>query len=125
MKPAYPVTLSSLLLFMVFLTIQACVSDPDLENYPVVSFKNEVQPIIAGNCNQTGCHGGVNTEEFNLVTYDDVKIHVTPGNARKSNLYKVITGRSEEFMPPSPSNPLTEEQIRTIFVWIEQGATNN
>jgi len=102
---------------------QGCISEPDLENIPVVSFDSIVRPLIAGNCTQAGCHDG--GEEFALFTYEDVKSKVKPGNARESDLYKVITGRGEEMMPPSPSNPLTEDQIRYIFVWIEQGALNN
>ncbi len=112
-------------LAVVAISVQGCVSEPDLENYPVVSFTNEVQPIIAGNCTQAGCHGDVDTEEFKLVTYQDIMSKVSSGNARKSDLYRVITGRTFEFMPPSPSSPLTDDQIRTIFVWIEQGAPNN
>ena len=110
---------------VVAISSQSCVSEPDLENYPVVSFTNEVQPIIAGNCNQSGCHGDVDTEEFKLTSYEDIMSKVSSGNARKSDLYRVITGRTFEFMPPSPSSPLNDDQIRTIFVWIEHGAPNN
>lgn len=117
--------IAALVLAVVSVSLHGCVSEPDLENYPVVSFTNEVQPIIAGNCTQAGCHGDVDTEEFKLVSYSDIMGQVSAGNARKSELYRVITGRSFEFMPPSPSNPLSDDQIRTIFVWIEQGAPNN
>jgi len=102
-----------------------CMHDINLDTYPVVSFNSEVQPIIASNCTQSGCHGSTNTEEFQLLTYGEIVHHVKPGNGRESNLYRAITGRSEDFMPPSPSAPLTENQIRSIFVWIEQGAPNN
>jgi hypothetical protein len=102
-----------------------CITEPDLGNYPAVSFQNEVQPIIAANCSQSGCHGAVAPEEFTLQTYEEVMLHVKAGDGRKSALYEVITDRGEEFMPPSPSAPLTDDQIRTIFVWIEQGAPNN
>lgn len=122
--------MKSFLLITVAFTITAislpgCMTEPDLANYPTVSFSSDVMLIIATNCNQSGCHGHVNTEEFSLTTYDEVITHVEPGNGRKSNLYKVITGRGDELMPPEPQNMLTEEQIRTIFVWIEQGAPNN
>ena len=106
-------------------SLPACMSDPDLENYPEVSFSNEVMLIISSNCNQPGCHGGVETEEFSMTSYEEVMVHVKAGNGRKSNLYRVITGREDKIMPPEPLNLLTEEQIRTIFVWIEQGAPNN
>lgn len=105
--------------------IQSCINESNLENYPTVSFSTEVLPIIAANCTQSGCHGYVDTEEFSLMNYTEIMGHVTAGDGRKSSLYRTITGRSDDFMPPSPSAPLTEDQIRTIFVWIEQGALNN
>lgn len=108
------------------MVIQSCIRDSNLESYPTVSFSTEVLPIIAANCTQSGCHGYVDTEEFSLMNYSEIMGHVSPGDGRKSSIYRVITGRSlEGFMPPSPSAPLTEDQIRTIFVWIEQGALNN
>lgn len=107
------------------LTIQGCIRDSELDGYPVVSFNTEVLPIITANCTQSGCHGYVATEQFPLVTYEDIRSHVNPGNGRKSSIYRAVTGRSEEFMPPGPASALTEDQIRTIFVWIEQGALNN
>lgn len=109
----------------VMLSLKGCISDVEMEGYPTVSFSREVQPIIAANCTQSGCHGNVATEEFPLVTYDEIRFKVTPGNGRKSELYRAITGRGVDFMPPGPSAPLTEDQIRTIFMWIEQGANNN
>lgn len=108
------------------LLFQGCISDTQLEGYPTVSFTTEVQPILAANCTQSGCHDNTNSDNFSLVTYGDVIQHVTPGNGRKSSIYRSITGRSlEGFMPPDPASPLTEDQIRSIFVWIEQGALNN
>ena len=112
------------ILFCLLLTT-SCRRDPDLTGYRVVSFSDEVQPLIHGNCTQAGCHGDTDSETFRLITYEEIVQKVTPGKAYKSDLYRAITGRSEEFMPPSPSAPLSDDQIRTIFVWIEQGAPNN
>ncbi|MBK6640034.1 MAG: hypothetical protein KBH11_01950 [Bacteroidia bacterium] len=117
-----PLTIIAGIVALLF--FQSCTRESDLTNYPVVSFTNEVQPIIVGNCAQSGCHGQ-NDEEFPLTSYDEISGRVEPGNGRKSQIYRVITGRALEFMPPSPSDPLTEDQIRSIFVWIEQGAQNN
>ena len=113
-------------LFLFVFAFSSCVRDSQLENYPTVSFSSEVQPIISANCTQSGCHGPNGGEAFSLQTYEEIVAHVSPGNGRKSSIYRAITGRSlEGFMPPSPSSPLTEDQIRSIFVWIEQGAPNN
>jgi len=113
------------LVFAAFISTTSCVTEPDLGDYPAVSFQNEVQPILAANCSQSGCHGAVDPEEFTLQTYEEVMLHVKAGDGRKSAIYEAITDRGDEFMPPSPSAPLTDNQIRTIFVWIEQGAPNN
>jgi hypothetical protein len=113
------------ILLSISIMLNGCISDIQMEGYPEVSFSKEVQPVIAANCTQSGCHGNVDTEEFPLVTYDEIRFKVEPGNGRKSELYRAMTGRGIEFMPPRPSSPLTEDQIRAIFIWIEQGAKNN
>ena len=106
------------------ISFPGCRTEPDLANYPTVSFSNDVMLIISSNCNQSGCHDG-SGEQSALTTYDEVMAHVKAGDARKSGLYRVITGRGENIMPPSSLTMLTDDQIRTIFVWIEQGAPNN
>ena len=77
----------------------------------------------------SSCHGGGgNHEPGSLVTYDDV-IHtgeIHANEAHSSKLYKLITKSSgEDKMPPDPASPLTDKQILTIYLWIEQGAKNN
>lgn len=119
------VLLAGMPVFILLMLLKSCISDIQMEGYPEVSFSQEVQPVIAANCTQSGCHGNVDTEEFPLVTYDDIRFKVEPGNGRKSELYRAMTGRGVEFMPPGPSAPLTEDQIRSVFMWIEQGAKNN
>ena len=105
------------------IVVPSCRREPDLTGYPEVKFATEVQPIIAANCTQSGCHNNVDGEEFSLVTYEEIIGYITPYKSYKSSLYKTIVGKAERMMPPS--QPLTDDQIRTIFVWIEQGAPNN
>src|SRR5947208_15897905 len=108
------------------LLLAACRHSPQLENAPVISFKNDVQPILSGNCMQSGCHGnGSGGEEtrFPLATYDDVIGRVSPGDANGSDIYLAVTGkRGHRIMPPSPQAPLTDNEIVTIYLWIEEGA---
>jgi hypothetical protein len=113
---------TSLVVFLFVAFVSGCTREPELDGYPEVSFLNEVKPIISANCTQAGCHTG-SRGEFPLVSYEDIAGAVTPFNARKSELYKAITGRSERMMPPG--GPMADDQIRNIFVWIEQGAKNN
>lgn len=106
--------------------LAACRTDPNIPDTPAISFNTEIQPILTGSCGQPECHAK-NGSEFSLIGYEDVITHgkVTKGDARGSELYKVVSNRSEEEMPPKPADPLDEQSIKMIFVWIEQGAKNN
>lgn len=96
-------------------------------NQPAVSFKDEVQPVLVGNCTTSGCHGASTGGEhlFPLLTYDDVINYggISAGKPEKSNLYKAITGKGENRMPPNGAMP--DAQISIIYNWIAQGAKNN
>ncbi len=114
-----------LLLILLGAMITSCSHEAIIPNSPLVSFSNDVQGIIIGNCTQSGCHpSSSDHEKFSLVTYDDVLKIVEPGNARNSKLYETITGHGT-LMPPSSQSSLTDQQIKYIYLWIEQGAKNN
>ena len=50
---------------------------------------------------------------------------MVPGDYKNSKIYEVLVKPGgEEAMPPSPYNRLSDEQITTIALWIEQGAKN-
>jgi uncharacterized membrane protein len=104
----------------------ACRHETDLSSFPEVSFSANVQAIIIGNCTQSGCHTnqGNDHHEFPLVTYEDISGYVSAGNADNSKLFEAIIGRTK-VMPPPPQSMLTDEQIKYIYLWIEQGAKNN
>lgn len=95
---------------------------------PDVSFNQTVMPIITSNCTASGCHGSERTENFTLLSYDDVINHggVSAADARGSKMYRVITTPvSGSVMPPPPNQPLTDEQTAQVYLWILQGAKNN
>ncbi len=107
--------------------VSSCVHETDLSNLKSMSFSSDIQPILAGNCTQSGCHAATGGE-FPLVTYDDVMSNgdIEPGNAHKSKLYEVVSGKEgDEPMPPPPRPALSTEQLQFIYLWIEQGAKNN
>jgi hypothetical protein len=115
-----------MLVFFIFLSsiflISACHQKPIIPASPAISYSNEVQPIVLGNCATPGCHNS-NSHLRALTNYNEVMIYIKAGNASKSQLYKAITSLSSNEMPPS--HPLSEEQIKLIYVWIMQGAKNN
>lgn len=105
----------------------SCTHDAVIPEEPEISFSQQVLPIIISNCATEGCHDGMSGGEEDqdpLRNYAEVMEITKPGNARDSRLYKNITKLSgEDAMPPG--RPLSEEQIRLIYVWIMQGAKNN
>ena len=112
----------------VLLLFSSCKHTVNFDEYPAISFATSVSPVIISNCTQSGCHGNKQSESFKLLAYDDIIRHgrITPGSPNKSNLYSVIkTLNKNERMPIPPLNPLTNEQIKTIYLWIGQGAKNN
>ncbi|MCJ8211057.1 hypothetical protein MUY27_15165 [Mucilaginibacter sp. RS28] len=112
--------------FMIVLCVTACRHDPitPLSDAPTISFKNDVQPIMISNCTQSGCHGSEG-HEFKLLTYQDVLGHVKAGEPHSSSIYSAITANTLGTMPQPPNPRLTDTQIKTIYLWILQGAKNN
>lgn len=108
--------------------IHSCKHEPVIPDQPEISFSRDIMPIVAANCQSSGCHGTVNQEEIQLLTYNDFVNDelVVPYNTKQSELYRAITSSSgEDAMPPSPQNPLSDTQIKMIYLWIMQGAKNN
>lgn len=107
----------------VLITFDSCRHDSltPLEDAPIIS---SVAPIIISNCTQSGCHGP-GGGEFPLVTYEEIVGRISAGDPHGSKLYKVITANALGTMPPSPNQRLTDTDIKTIYLWIKQGANNN
>ncbi|PTQ96548.1 hypothetical protein C8P68_10432 [Mucilaginibacter yixingensis] len=118
-----------LLLFLPLLGLvcaSACRHDPltPLSDAPVISFKNDVQPVIISNCTESGCHGA-SDHEFKLLSYDNIMAKVKAGDPHASDLYGAITANTINTMPKPPNPRLTDTEIKTIYLWILQGAKNN
>lgn len=110
-----------------FLLNTSCIHDPvNLELLDTVCFERQVLPVIQSSCGVTGCHdAGTSESGFSATNYESIMSLVKPGSPRDSKLYKVITEiNGENFMPPSPHQPLSKESRTLIMVWIAQGAKN-
>ena len=104
----------------------ACQNKPVIPDTPAISFSTHIQPIIASSCSADGCHGTMNGTSPSLLTYDEVMTIVTAGDAHKSKFYNVIVKNvGDDRMPKPPTAPLTDDQMKTIYLWIMQGAKNN
>lgn len=115
-------------LFFTICALAGCKHSTDFSLQPDVSYSHDIAPVIISNCAQSGCHGTVSPAKFALLSYDDLMTYtaIKPGSPDGSDLIKVITSlRSDDVMPQKPYNPLTDQQIQTIYLWIGQGAKNN
>ena len=98
--------------------------DPD-----TVYFENEILPLIVSSCATTDCHDVASAQDdIILVDYASIIENgkIKPGDPDESKLYKKITDNDpNDRMPPPPGEPLNQEQVQKIRIWIEQGAFNN
>jgi mono/diheme cytochrome c family protein len=96
-----------------------------------VAFNRDIRPIFSDVCFQ--CHGPdkakrkagfrLDTEEGAFAGLRKGGRAIVPGDLAKSELYRRITAKGDERMPPAKSGHiLTTEQIELIRRWIEQGA---
>ena len=97
----------------------------------VVDFGREVRPILSDNC--FSCHGpdegtrqrGLRLDVPEGLFEDRGRLGgavVVAGNASESRLVeRLVTGNNRLRMPQG-ADPLTDEQIETLRLWVEQGA---
>jgi len=52
---------------------------------------------------------------------------IVPGNSKRSILNMLVEGRADTSvrMPHDEDEPLTDEEIRILDLWVSQGAKNN
>ncbi len=112
-----------IVLILLVSLLYSCRHKGDIPAEPQISFSQQVQPIIIGNCSSSGCHAANARHPRALVSYEDINSVITAGNAHGSELYQRVTELSGNKMPPKTS--LTESQIVIIYTWIMQGAQNN
>ena len=115
------------IVLVILIATAGCSTKPDLTGVPEVSYTNDIKRIMSANCNFEGCHGGGGHHEGALDTYEGVMSfgEINAGDAHASKLYRLITGRSGPKMPPSGYSDVSSTDIKTIYIWIEQGAKNN
>src|ERR1043165_8598285 len=89
-------------------------------------FQKEVKGILAENC--VNCHGGEKTKgELNMVTREGLLkggvdgVVVVPFKGKGSRLLKLVRHEEEPHMPDKKPQ-LSEEKIKALAEWIEDGA---
>ncbi len=103
-----------------------CKHEPVLPEHQV-SFSQDIMPIIQMGCQHSGCHGDTANPEFPMTNYEQVMAggDIKPGEPNNSELYEVITDNDEEDRMPLNRPPLSDRNIKLIYIWIAQGAKDN
>jgi hypothetical protein len=78
-----------------------------------ISFKKDVMPILI---KYGACHQGFGG-------YDTLIKKVVPGKPEVSKFYQRMINEDQPIMPPA--GKLNDDLLRTIYLWIQQGAKNN
>ncbi len=100
----------------------AGVEVPPVVEEQGVSFKDDIQPILAERCAIPGCHAAAGAAAgLDLSQYDTFKPAFTAGNGKGSLVVRRIDGGG---MPPIPP-PLDADQVQLFIDWIDEGAENN
>lgn len=101
---------------------------PAAQSSERIEFARDVQPLLRANC--YGCHNAsLASGNFRLDRRRDSMpnrvgangARIVPGNSEASRLYQRISGTQAGLQMP-PTGALPPEAIRTIKLWIEQGA---
>ena len=111
----------------IIVSINSCKNNTltPLSAAPVISFKNDVQPLITSYCTESGCHGTDGSRRLKLLTYADVMTEISAGKPHSSNLYQTLIANTVNTMPKPPNARMTDTEIKTIYLWILEGANNN
>lgn len=118
-------------LFSLISGLLVCLGMPLFADEAAVSFAREIRPLLNSSC--MGCHGfdeAARKAELRLDQLADSAAELrdrgilVPGDAAASELIRRITSTDPELvMPPHESEArLTEEQIRLLQRWVQEGA---
>ncbi len=119
MKTEHPFTALACLL--------ACfLSDSHLaaDDTASIDFTSQIRPILRDHC--LDCHGGVKqAADLSFIHRDAALEVIEAGKPDQSVLLdRVLSKDADEMMPPPEhGSPLTDEEIRLLTQWIEQGAS--
>lgn len=110
-------------------------SGPDVRPLPIdtthhVSFSREIQGIFDDRC--IVCHNQAHPFLDLRISYSYNELMTTGSSApyvdiqdpEQSIIYQHVKGETMAIMPPN-GDPLTENQVALILLWIKQGAKNN
>jgi hypothetical protein len=119
---------SSILTLAAVALVAGCESEPAK---PKINYTANVSPILDYYCKDCHVPGqeGAKQSGFLMDSYESVmkgtKLGpvIVAGSAESSTLYRLVAGKADPSIKmPHGKKSLTEEEIDTIKLWIDQGA---
>lgn len=112
---------------LLLLASPALAQKPDAKpTSKVVTYKDHVAPLLRTHC--LNCHNADKARaDLNVATYQALMAGgssgeaVTPGNAEKSRLYRMVAHLEEPHMPPKQPK-IPEADLALLKTWIDSGA---
>jgi hypothetical protein len=114
----------------------ACLYISGCATTPQISYQQDVHPIFVNKC--ISCHTPPNGEGYtrsglDLKSYETLmggSIYgpaIIPGNSNKSPLIILVEGRAGNLSREMEKRhkPITDQEIKVLHLWVEQGARNN
>lgn len=100
---------------------------PPVVEEPGVSFKDDIQPILADRCATPNCHVAPGAGGLDLTTYDTFKKggNTEPGFIAGDGKGSFVVKRIDGGGMPLGGPPLDGDQIQLFIDWIDAGAENN
>ena len=111
---------------VLFVILSGCASQQ------TISYQRDVAPILEAKCRE--CHlppkglgylkSGLNMDSYKSLMEGTIYGPVViPGDSRHSLMNMVVEGRLDTSI--RVPHPLTEDEIATLQLWVDQGAKNN
>lgn len=115
------------------LSVLATASQTGCSDDLTPTYQSNIKPILDAHC--VACHvpgeSGYEQSGLRLDSYDALmkgtRLNpvVHPGSSLSSTLYRMVSGQLDaSIRMPHNESKLTEENIRMIGAWIDQGAQN-
>jgi hypothetical protein len=106
---------------------QAVAKALDKPDPTLVSFSKEIAPILEGKCAR--CHSGdAPRGQLNLSSFAGMRqggqggVLLIPKSPQRSLLMRYVTLPDPQLRMPRGGEPLSTDELKKLFTWIEQGA---
>jgi hypothetical protein len=128
--------MNAVYLISLLITLLPCLVVVACATKQHINYQRDVRPIVVDKC--IDCHSppygeGYTKTGLDLGSYESLmkgSVYgpvVVPGNSKKSPLNMLVEGRAGDLsrVLKRQHNPMTDDEIKVIRLWVEQGAQNN